>query len=121
MIEIGTAPQKPQKMRSSELHGRKQTTPQGNPVHLETTLLNEGPADLLIRQSLWSGAIEPLVCAEIAGPFVSLSPRKLKDLARQKLIRSHPVGRVRKRWRFRLSEVTEDVAALYVKLNQQPL
>jgi hypothetical protein len=50
--------------------------------------------------------LEPFVEAEEAAPFVKMSPRHLKNLARQGRVPAHPRGDgQRRRWLFLLSEL----------------
>jgi hypothetical protein len=55
---------------------------------------------------------EPFVGKIVAAEFSGFSPRKLLCLARQRLIRGYPDGKIRNTWRFRLSELAEDIVAL---------
>ena len=49
---------------------------------------------------------EPFVDAEEAGRFLSITPRRAKELARKGILPAHPLGDgFRKVWRFRLSEL----------------
>jgi len=49
---------------------------------------------------------EPFVAAEVVAEFLSLTRRRVLELAREKDgIPSHPIGDQRKTYRFRLSEV----------------
>lgn len=51
---------------------------------------------------------EPFVSASEASQFVRLHPATVQRLAREGALPGHPVGRgVRKRWRFRLSELQD--------------
>jgi hypothetical protein len=50
--------------------------------------------------------LEPFVDAVRAGEFLSLSPRRVLELARQGILPGCPLGQgIRKVWRFRLSEL----------------
>lgn len=50
--------------------------------------------------------IEPFLEAEDAAPFLGLSPRHMKKLAREGRLPAHPRGdRQRRRWLFLLSEL----------------
>jgi phage terminase Nu1 subunit (DNA packaging protein) len=51
-------------------------------------------------------AIEPFLEAEEAAPFLKISPRHLKKLAREGCVPAHPRGKgQRRRWLFLLSEL----------------
>jgi hypothetical protein len=53
---------------------------------------------------------EPFVDAIRAAEFLSLTPRRILELARTAQIPAHPVGAGRrKQWRFRLSELAAAV------------
>lgn len=53
---------------------------------------------------------EPFVDAEIGAKFLSVSRRRLLELARSGQVPGHPIGRgMRKTWRFRLSELAEAI------------
>jgi hypothetical protein len=54
---------------------------------------------------------EPFVDAIRAGEFLSLTPRRILELARAQQIPAHPLGAGRrKQWRFRLSELAAAIA-----------
>ena len=55
---------------------------------------------------------EQFVPKEVVAQYLSLPIRKVMELARRRVIRAYPIGSIRNQWRFRLSEVAEDVAAL---------
>lgn len=48
---------------------------------------------------------EPYVDAKSAAQYLSMSPKKLLNLARSGRIPAHGIGGSRKMWRFRLSEL----------------
>jgi len=51
-------------------------------------------------------ALEPFVEAEEAAPFLKMSPRHLKKLAREGRVPAHPRGEgQRRRWLFLISEL----------------
>ena len=52
------------------------------------------------------GGFEPFVDEQVVGSFLSLTPRRVLELARKGEIPAHPIGRIRKTWRFRISEVS---------------
>lgn len=55
--------------------------------------------------------IEPFVDASRAAQFLSITRRRVLDMARAGLLPAHPFGGGRRRiWRFRLSELAESVA-----------
>ncbi len=92
-----------------------------NLIPLTSGISGYKPAQSIAQSETSLASIEPFASAEIAADFACLSRRQLIDLAREDLVRGYPVGRKRKRWRFRLSEVAEDIAALKLKSGQQPL
>jgi hypothetical protein len=50
--------------------------------------------------------LEPFVDAVRAGEFLSISPRRVLELARNGILPGRPLGRGRRKvWRFRLSEL----------------
>jgi helix-turn-helix protein len=54
---------------------------------------------------------EPFVDADIGAKFLSVTRRRLLELARYGEIPGHPIGSGRRRtWRFRLSELAEAIA-----------
>jgi len=51
---------------------------------------------------------EPFVTAEEAARFLHISPVTVKKMARKGNLPAHPIGDgVRKRWRFRISELAK--------------
>jgi hypothetical protein len=58
-------------------------------------------------------SFEPFVTAEIVADFLSASRREVLKLTRDGKLRAYPLsGRERHVWKYRLSEVAEDIAAL---------
>ena len=56
--------------------------------------------------------LEAFVDAEQAARFLSLTRRRVLDLARAKRLPGHPIGDgARRVWRFRLSELAAVIAA----------
>lgn len=56
--------------------------------------------------------VEPFVDAVKAAEFLALRPRRILELARQRVIPAHPLGRgVRRVWRFRLSELSSTLCS----------
>lgn len=55
------------------------------------------------------GHFEPFVDEEVVANFLDLTPRRVLELAREGMITSHAIGRTRKTWRFRISEVAADM------------
>lgn len=51
------------------------------------------------------GSFEPFVDEFVTGRFLQIEPRRVLEMARAGEIPSHPIGRTRKTWRFRLSEI----------------
>lgn len=54
---------------------------------------------------------EPFVDEVVIARFLQLTPRRVLELARAGQIPSHPIGRTRKTWRFRLSEIEDHFSA----------
>ena len=73
---------------------------------------DEDPAIRTPSQIVRPMSPEPFVTKAVAAEFSAFSPRELLCLARQKRIRGYPDGKIRNTWRFRLSELAEDVVAL---------
>lgn len=48
---------------------------------------------------------EPFVDEHEVARFLHLTPRRVLELARKGELPAHPLGNVRKTWRFRLSEI----------------
>ena len=58
---------------------------------------------------LW---LEPYVDADCAANFLSLTRRRVLELARARKLPGHPIGdRARHIWRFRLSEIAAAVSS----------
>jgi hypothetical protein len=55
---------------------------------------------------------ENFVPQETVAEFLTLPVRRVLELARTGAIRAYPIGNIRAKWRFRLSEVAEDITAL---------
>jgi len=56
--------------------------------------------------------LEPFVDADRASEFLSLTRRRILELARAGKLPGHPIGDgARRVWRFRLSEIADAVAA----------
>ena len=55
---------------------------------------------------------ERFVTEEVVAEYLSLSVHQVLELARRQVIRAYPIGRIRHKWRFRLSEVAEEITAL---------
>lgn len=51
--------------------------------------------------------IEPFVDEYAVARFLRITPRRVVEMARQEELPSHPIGRKRKTWRFRMSEINE--------------
>lgn len=47
----------------------------------------------------------------VVGEFINVKPRRVLELARAGELPAHPLGRVRKTWRFRLSEIESHLSA----------
>jgi|SRR3954454_21052866 Helix-turn-helix domain len=59
-------------------------------------------------QAAWPasfGSFEPFVDERIIARFLQIAPRRVLEMARKGELPSHPIGRTRKTWRFRVSEV----------------
>lgn len=68
---------------------------------------DKAPTKVLVPASL-----EPFVDKNVAAIFAAIPPAEILRLVRKKVIRGYPIGNIRKRRRFRLSELAEDIQAL---------
>jgi hypothetical protein len=60
------------------------------------------------RQAAWpalTGSFEPFVNELVIARFLQLAPRRVLEMARKGELPAHPIGRTRKTWRFRVSEI----------------
>lgn len=48
---------------------------------------------------------EPFVDEHVVAQFLNLASRRVLELARKGELPAHPIGNLRKTWRFRLSEI----------------
>lgn len=62
-----------------------------------------GAAD--VESAARLNAFEPFVDEIVVGLFLHIAPRRVLEMARRKEIPAHPIGRTRKTWRFRISEI----------------
>ena len=55
----------------------------------------------------WSefGGFEPFVDEVVVARFLQLEPRRVIEMARNNELPAHPIGNLRKTWRFLISEV----------------
>ena len=51
------------------------------------------------------GDFEPFVDEHVIAEFLRIKPRRVLEMARRGELPSHPIGGVRKTWRFRISEI----------------
>lgn len=51
------------------------------------------------------GGFEPFVDEQVVGRFLGLEPRRVVEMARNHQLPAHPIGRVRRTWRFLISEI----------------
>lgn len=51
------------------------------------------------------GSFEPYVDEFVIARFLQIEPRRVLEMVRAGQIPGHPIGRMRKTWRFRLSEI----------------
>jgi hypothetical protein len=58
------------------------------------------------------GSFEPYVDEFVIARFLQIEPRRVLEMARAEEIPGHPIGRTRKTWRFRLSEIDAHFSAL---------
>jgi hypothetical protein len=65
------------------------------------------------EEAKWAefGGKEPYVNEHVVAAFLGFEPRHVLELARAGIIPSHPFGRKRKTWRFRLSEVEASLSS----------
>jgi len=67
-------------------------------------------------------ALEGFVDADEAGKFLSLTRRRILDLARARKLPGHPIGDgARRVWRFRLSELAAAVAKNVFTFQNDPV
>jgi excisionase family DNA binding protein len=72
----------------------------------------------LLREESQRRTIEPFVDCDRAAEFLSVTRRRVLEMARKKKIPAHPIGQgSRKTWRFRLSELAR---ALSEKSSEVP-
>src|SRR5579863_7497528 len=69
----------------------------GAPSNLLAAAAREGSSEF--------GGFEPFVDEFVIAQFLGLKPRRVLEMARANELPAHPIGRTRKTWRFRLSEV----------------
>ena len=73
-------------------------------------------------QAQWFGALEadsiaqlfpyePFVDEHVVARFLQIPARRVLEMARKDQIPAHPLGRTRKTWRFRLSEIDAHFSA----------
>lgn len=48
---------------------------------------------------------EPFVDELVVAAYLQISPRRVLEMARKGEIPRHPIGHIRKTWRFRMSEI----------------
>jgi hypothetical protein len=73
--------------------------------------LNAGESNGLVKM-VEAANPEKFVSQDVVSEFLSLRVREVLELARRRVIRGYPIGNLRNRWRFRLSEVADDITAL---------
>jgi hypothetical protein len=56
-------------------------------------------------------AFEPYVDEHVIARFLQIKPRRVLEMARNGQIPAHPIGRTRKTWRFRISEIDAHFSA----------
>lgn len=79
------------------------------PPEYAPSLLNapaSGPTPRLLSDEF--GEFEPFVDEATIGRFLGLEPRRVLEMTRAGQITAHPIGGIRKTWRFRVSEVAAD-------------
>lgn len=54
---------------------------------------------------------EPFVDEHVVACFLQIAPRRVLEMARKGEIPAHPIGRIRKTWRFRISEIDAHFSA----------
>src|ERR1035441_4958288 len=76
----------------------------------------------------WSSTVnaaednEPFVTPEEAANFLRISPVTVKKMAREGDLPAHPIGNgIRKRWRFRISELVSHIDRKSTRLNSSHL
>lgn len=68
------------------------------------------PAPLGMDQATF-GSFEPFVDEHVIARFLQVTPRRVLEMAREGEIPAHPIGRIRKTWRFRVSEIDAHFSA----------
>jgi hypothetical protein len=56
-------------------------------------------------------SFEHFVDEHVVARFLQIAPRRVLEMARTRQIPAHPLGRARKTWRFRMSEVDAHFSA----------
>ena len=56
-------------------------------------------------------AYEPFVDEHVVAHFLKITPRRVLEMARKGEIPAHPLGKKRKTWRFRMSEIDRHFTA----------
>jgi hypothetical protein len=57
------------------------------------------------------GGFEPFVDEHVAARVLKVEPRRVLEMARAGQLPAHPIGRARKTWRFRISEIDAQFSA----------
>ena len=50
-------------------------------------------------------SFERFVDEHVVARFLQIAPRRVLEMARKKQLPAHPIGKMRKTWRFRMSEI----------------
>jgi hypothetical protein len=71
------------------------------------------PDEITSCRESWSefGGFEPYVDESVVALFLDIEPRRVLELARAGQLPAHPIGRTRKTWRFRISEIDAQFSA----------
>ena len=64
------------------------------------------------EQPGYIGKFERYVDEHVVAQFIQFPPRRVLEMARKGEIPAHPTGRIRKTWRFRISEIDAHFSAL---------
>ena len=51
------------------------------------------------------GGFEPFVDEVVVSRFLHIEPRRVLEMARDNELPAHPIGKIRKTWRFLISEI----------------
>jgi len=79
-------------------------TTQSNIVEIRTASNSNLATEALASHSR-AGEYEPFVDEHVVAEFLEIKPRRVLEMARKGFIPAHPLGDMRKTWRFKISEI----------------